>query len=324
MPGAAAFDVAIGLIFVFLVISLLCSAINELIEAWLKHRAVDLERGIRELLDDADGTGFAKRLYEHPLISAMFVGKYDPASTTNLPSYIPSRTFALALMDLVMPAAAGVRSGATGASPDPAAKPAAAAPLRAAVEKVGNDHVRQALLTLVDSAGDDVAQARANIETWFNAGMDRVSGWYKRRKQKIIVTIGLLVAIVMNVSAVTVAKTLWSNQTLRESLAAAAEKYVKAQDPELANKAPKDQLRTQMAELQSLGLPLGWTWERDDPRSIKERDPGIWLERLFGWLLTGCAVSLGAPFWFDLLNKFVVVRSTVKPFEKSADEKSKD
>ena len=60
------------------------------------------------------------------------------------------------------------------------------------------------------------------------------------------------------------------------------------------------------------------------PRSIKERDLGIWLERVLGWLLTGCAVSLGAPFWFDLLNKFVVVRSTVKPFEKSADEKSKD
>jgi hypothetical protein len=43
-----------------------------------------------------------------------------------------------------------------------------------------------------------------------------------------------------------------------------------------------------------------------------------------GWLITALAVSLGAPFWFDLLNKFMVVRSTVKPKEKSQDEGSQD
>jgi hypothetical protein len=40
-------------------------------------------------------------------------------------------------------------------------------------------------------------------------------------------------------------------------------------------------------------------------------------------LITACAVSLGAPFWFDMLNKFVVIRSTVKPHEKSQEESSK-
>jgi hypothetical protein len=40
--------------------------------------------------------------------------------------------------------------------------------------------------------------------------------------------------------------------------------------------------------------------------------------------MTGLAVSLGAPFWFDLLNKFIVVRSTVKPTEKSGPEKAKE
>jgi hypothetical protein len=325
MSGLAAVDVAIGLILVFLVLSLLCSAANELIEAWVKHRAVDLERGIRELLNDPRGADFAKKVYSHPLISGMFVGTYDPADTTNLPSYIPSQTFALALMDLVLPADAGVPSGAAGAVPDAAALPAAAAALRAEAAKISNDQLKRALLTLIDAAGNDVAQARANIESWFNAGMDRVSGWYKRRKQKIIVAIGITVAILMNVSTITVAKSLWSNQTLRDSLAAAADKYVKAtSDPQVTGKTPEAQLRAQMTELQSFGLPIGWTWEQNDPRSIKERDLGIWLERVLGWLLTGCAVSLGAPFWFDLLNKFVVVRSTVKPFEKSADEKSKD
>jgi hypothetical protein len=35
-------------------------------------------------------------------------------------------------------------------------------------------------------------------------------------------------------------------------------------------------------------------------------------------------ISLGAPFWFDMLNKFIVVRSTVKPKEKSPEDPSKD
>jgi hypothetical protein len=45
---------------------------------------------------------------------------------------------------------------------------------------------------------------------------------------------------------------------------------------------------------------------------------------LIGWIVTALAVSLGAPFWFDLLNKFMVIRSTVKPYEKSAPEGSED
>ena len=47
-------------------------------------------------------------------------------------------------------------------------------------------------------------------------------------------------------------------------------------------------------------------------------------DHLFGWLLTALAISLGAPFWFDILNKIIVIRSTVKPKEKSQEDKSKD
>jgi hypothetical protein len=49
-----------------------------------------------------------------------------------------------------------------------------------------------------------------------------------------------------------------------------------------------------------------------------------WAQMGLGWLVTAFAITLGAPFWFDVLNKFMVVRSTVKPNEKSGDEASKD
>jgi hypothetical protein len=33
---------------------------------------------------------------------------------------------------------------------------------------------------------------------------------------------------------------------------------------------------------------------------------------ILGWLITAFAISLGAPFWFDLLNKLMQVRNSVK------------
>ena len=81
MLGSDTLEIAIGLIFVYLVLSLICSAINELIEGLLNARAANLERGLRELLADPAGTGLVKAIYEHPLIHGLFKGTYDPAKT---------------------------------------------------------------------------------------------------------------------------------------------------------------------------------------------------------------------------------------------------
>ena len=54
MFGSGILEVAIGIIFIYLLVSLLCSAVREGIEAWTKTRAAYLEYGIRELLHDAD------------------------------------------------------------------------------------------------------------------------------------------------------------------------------------------------------------------------------------------------------------------------------
>jgi hypothetical protein len=37
------------------------------------------------------------------------------------------------------------------------------------------------------------------------------------------------------------------------------------------------------------------------------------LQAIFGWLMTGVAVAMGAPFWFDILGKLINVRNTGKP-----------
>src|SRR4051794_39012227 len=153
-------DVAIGLIFIYLLLSLICSALNEILESWLKMRARDLERGIRELLGDP---GMVKKLYDHPLISGLFKGSYEPAkeskktgcyaTASNLPSYIPSRNFALALMDLALPASsastqAPVASGAAGAT---ASRPLMTTVSSAASSAQPSQSVRSSLQPLRDA-----------------------------------------------------------------------------------------------------------------------------------------------------------------------------
>src|SRR5690242_6627085 len=129
MFNSGILDVAIGLIFVYLLLSLIASAANEMIERWLKYRATDLERGIRELLEDPPGTktepaqpapaqspnnsastgsSIVQKLYDHPLVNSLFKGTYEEAAKLKrlggieLPSYIPARNFALAIWDLAL------------------------------------------------------------------------------------------------------------------------------------------------------------------------------------------------------------------------------
>src|SRR3954463_7293047 len=110
MFGSNILEIAIGLIMMFILVSTICTAIREGIEAWLKTRAAYLEQGIRQLLNDKNGTGLARNLYEHPLINGLYNDGYTPgadkgtpslfAAGRNLPSYITSKNFALALIDI--------------------------------------------------------------------------------------------------------------------------------------------------------------------------------------------------------------------------------
>src|SRR6266446_1200928 len=105
-------DVAIGMIFIYLLLSLMCSAANEVIESLLKKRAKHLEQGLRELLQDK---ALVAKVYNHSLVNGLFSGKYKSQSR-NLPSYIPSENFALALMDLVLPGQAATATAKSGAA----------------------------------------------------------------------------------------------------------------------------------------------------------------------------------------------------------------
>lgn len=328
MLGSEVLDVAIGLTFIYLVLSLVSSAINEFFEMLLKNRPASLEEGIKQLLGGKDAVELVKQVYNHPLISGLFPGEYDRLNRSNLPAYIPSGSFAMALMDIISPASPeGTLNSAT-----PAEKSAAqVARIRAALATVVLPaQTKRALTTILDSAQDDAAKLKKGIEDWFNTAMDRVAGAYKRKTQFFILIIGVVLAIVINGDSISIVNTLATDKAVRESLINAATEAAKSVTPPAATDAPKppEQLagiQDKLKQIRSTGLPLGWSMDAraDNPRGIPG-DINDWISKIAGLLLTAFAVSIGAPFWFDVLNKIIVVRSTVKPKEKSQEEASKD
>jgi hypothetical protein len=326
MFGSQVLEVAIGLILMYLLLSLICSSIREGIEAVWKSRAGDLQRGIGELLQDPHGNELAKALYEHPLVYGLFKGEYTPGkrgklgswAPSRLPSYIPSRNFAVALLDIVARGPSTPPGAAAGAPAGAALVPTALSvdSLRAAVATLPNTHVQRALLTAIDTAHGDLERAQANVAAWFDSSMDRVSGWYKRRTQAIIFGVGLVLTVVVNADSLTVVESLVQDDAIRKAVIAEAG-AIPRDKPVTSGDA-----RTRYEELEGLGFPVGWKLAADCDlaciaTTVKNQAPA----HVPGWLITAFAISLGAPFWFDLLKKFMEVRSTTKPKERiSADD----
>jgi hypothetical protein len=280
MFGSTILDVAIGIIFIYLLVSLVISAINELIAAKLKSRATNLSQGIQALLQDPSQAGWVARLYQHPLIQSL-------SPPNSKPSYIPSRTFALALLDLIAPATTdGNRT---------------LADLKAGMVNLP-EPLQRTLTNLLDEAQHDVERLKTQIEIWFNNGMDRASGWYKRKTQWIQFFIGLSLVILLNIDSVHIGRALFAvNSPLRASLVENAKSFVA--QPGGANKSLKDAVDA----ISTASLPIGWT---EVPK------PDQWPSTALGWLITAFAVSMGAPFWFDLLNKFINIRASGKAPEE--------
>src|SRR5438046_6261359 len=280
MFGSTILDAAMGIIFIYLLVSLVISAINELIAAMLKSRAKNLSQGIQALLQDPSQAGWVARLYQHPLTQSL-----SPANSK--PSYIPSRTFALALLDLIAPATTdGSRT---------------LADVKAGMVNLPQP-LQRTLTNLLDEAHHDVERLKTQIEIWFNNGMDRASGWYKRKTQWIQFFLGLSLVILLNIDSVHIGRTLFAvNSPLRASLVESAKSFVA--QPGGTNRPMKDVVEA----ISTASLPIGWS-------ELPRRDQ--WLTMILGWLITAFAVSLRRPLWVDRRHTCLTVRASGKAPEE--------
>jgi hypothetical protein len=334
MLGSEVIDVGIGMALLFLFMSLIATALREIIENFMKTRSTDLERGLTELLSQGDkASTLVNDFYKHPVIFALYKGNYEKGGK-NLPSYIPRQSFSLALLDVL------TKASETGSL-------LTVDSLRAALGKNPAPNAVQRVVLLALGTGerslDDVRKA---IEDWYDGTMDRVSGWYTRRTGRILALIGFGAAVFFNIDAITVAQHLIRDKALRQTVISEAAAVTKESStgasiaPAGANPpAPLGDFSKWVDQLNSIGFPMGWQvqgqflYPKPQACDVKGSEPdgsptcylGLgWIIALCGWGITALAIMLGAPFWFDVLNKFMVIRSTIKPKEKSPDEASAD
>ncbi len=310
--GSTTLEVAIGLIFVYLLLAVICTTVNEWIAGILKRRSTTLQGAIRQMLDAqagqsnlGDANWFLQQFYAHPLIS----GLTQPGTKLH-PAYISARTFATAVMDIATPQQPGVLNFAE---------------LETGIQNLPPGDVKKTLLSLIQNTNHDLCQAQKNIEDWYNDTMERVSGWYKRRTQLWTACLAIMLTLAANADTVQIAKTLWTDPTLRSELVEEAKQRTEANHQRTA---AGDESKTTVAgsennansaavqssakaaevssasrdELNTLGLVVGWNHQ-----SLPTSTRG-WLDKILGFFLSIVAISLGAPFWFDLLNRFMRVR----------------
>lgn len=373
MLNSDVIDILIGVVLVYFLLSLLCSAAMEWIAVKLKLRRRDLYLGIQDLLSGADGPAAIEmqKITEHPLVKGLaqssevqlqwpramrwliwvgtlplcglyaLLGPRIDAPAPALPSYMPSRTFAAVLTDLVLAKSPREATKATAGS--------TVASLRRAIDDLPDGDVKTNLRVLLRRAGSDVAEFQAELERWFDDAMDRVTGWYKRRAQMILLILAVPLVCALNADTLTMADSLLKNSVLREQLASTATQTVASRSDATPTDAESDDPEALLKELKGLDL-LGWkppSEDGSDPREAPRYDLGIeikvgghylihdakgttdgfdlggWVWKLFGLGITVVAVSQGSPFWFDLLKKLVNMRSAGKAPDTSAEAAAK-
>jgi hypothetical protein len=200
-------------------------------------------------------------------------------------------------------------------------------------------------------------QLRSQIDKIFNNAMDRLSGWYKRKAKIMSFLFAFLICAGLNVDTISITKNLWNNKDKAEqiaSFAAAASSYfekndssqvvykngidtlayIKVENKALTNstvgkaigsidttgKKPEQQVQISYNILANLDIPIGWSKDNIPGKTKTGKiDFGLWLLKILGLLLTTAAVSLGAPYWFDILNKITPLKqSSLKPGGSSA------
>jgi len=316
MLGIPALDVAIGLSFVYLLLSLICTTLNEMLAGTRKTRAKFLDKGIDRLL--GGDSELKRKFYRNAAIKTL-----APSDAEICPSYIPAPRFATGLMDVL--------SGSGRPLTDLAA-------IRAAIPSV-SPALGEQLTILLDKSGDVPDAFHKALEDWFSDTMDRVSGWYKVHSQRNATILAVAITLCVNADTVHIVQTLWTNPTLRQAVVeearARAQKerpedllpvaeYSNPNDPTESTAVHVSESQTLSANEQNLlGQLTGWgpDWARwsaqDGQRNGLQRTASwtgtlLWIH-LLGWILTAVAVSQGAPFWFDTLNRFMNIRNAGRP-----------
>jgi hypothetical protein len=301
-------DVAIVLIGIYIGLSVAASWIQEQFASLAHLRGRQLYRGVLSLV--ANSPTIANAIFQHPLVTA----SVDKNETTKRPSYLDARNFTLALWQSVHQEL-GPGAGAAAANAIALPRQSFTA-LETRVSALPDDGLKTTLSALINSASGDYDKLLSATDAWFESQMDRVNGWYKRTAQWYLVSIGAFIVIVGGVDSISIARQAYASPVLTRAVAQSVEQAVKAganatPTPAAAGATPSTPEHEQalaVAKAMDTALSKEPTIMVLWSSQMLPNDLGSWALKILGLLITVVAVSLGAPFWFDLLKSLINVR----------------
>jgi ElaB/YqjD/DUF883 family membrane-anchored ribosome-binding protein len=332
-------QVAIGIIFVWVILAVITSQIQDWIASIFKWRSSMLEDTIVQLLGDP---ALKDKVYAHPLIKGLYTN-----NGLRKPGGIPKDKFALVLFGEVMKSstkAAAVKitdavSETTGTTAENTVTVVQDANLNKAentltvVENTITDventfkklknkvsdlkgenkvpaelekfvDTLDTLLIGIEEKADDatysITEARKRVESWFDDSMERLGGAYRRRMQIVAIIAGITIAAALNVDTGAIMTTLWKDPVIRQAVVSQANQLQEPTTTQPGQQAPSaEEIAKNVESLSALSLPIGWS-AKNVPT-----DAGGWAAKAAGILLSGMAAAQGAPYWFDLMRKLL-------------------
>lgn len=353
MSGFPILDLVAGIIFIYFLLSIISSSAVEMVMTAFKLRGKMLGKWLREIfnldvtLPDGTKQKLGRAIMDHCSVTGL-------SKSGKAPSYIDAKNFTSAFLEKITYDPENKHSIAMDLDTiiDSIKKSES---LPHSLQRVlltyayeARDKyaaISKATVTEATSIMSEVDLFKEKIERWFDTNMDRVSGSLKIKYiRPLTLAIGFIAVVSLNADSIAIAKFLYTNPEARASMAAQAYnvptdsvflkqvKNIKAQqDTSKKDTATmdlqqiKDTLIAQRASimrtkavLESSGLPLGWNKdELRDPSSHKFSWK-LLISKITGLLATILAVMMGAPFWFDVLNKISNMRSAGKKPDSSS------
>jgi hypothetical protein len=344
MSGFPILDLILGLTFIYFVLSIICSAIVESILTTRHLRAKVLTHWLMTIFDkemmQPDGTvlKLGQALANHCLTTAL-------SGSGRAASFIDAKNFTTALIE---------KLSFNPEQPN-ALPPANLEELLRRIEEVkaldGSPMLSTELMRTFQIYGAEarllapeslvqtpppagVTQLPANVpppnaknalqifreklEAWYDSNMDRLSGSLKKRYVRpLTFWVGLVVVVMLNADTLQIASYLYDHKEETARFADRAQMTAQRINSDSASAVEIHALVDSMRATVPQGMPLGWT-------DAQQADwVGTMRHAAIGWLATVMAVMLGAPFWFDLLNKIANIRgSGSKPASVTDAERS--
>jgi len=305
MTGIPTLDVLIALAFIFLIYSLMSSIVAEIIADLLRLRARNLEMYLRFMLTDDNKMRWSdifgqRSKYKRDLFhSFLALPSVKNLSRKRLfqksgASYMKAETFVEGVIDTLVRKTDG----------------------KTEVERIETgikqfvDHdqdTAQHLERMLQKSQKDVQKFKEELEKWFDNSMERCASSYKQLVQWKLLIIGFFVAMLFNVDIILISKKLADNEELAKKFATLATQVI--EDNDNLDSLKKDFSKYNENIQTSLGLQKVY----DASDKEMETNESLKHSRFLGYLIAALGISLGAPFWFDLLGKLVKLRSAVQP-----------